>query len=210
MAVIKIAANSEQRVPTSARYLTIVSASAAFYAKNAEQGIKDFQLKQNTTVDTENVTFLTFVNNSNAEISVEYQVTPLRVLTGDTGSVEIVGTVTVDSIQNGVNVNASIGAVEILPANTFTEFEDITLSTNTVTLLLAADAQRKEVELFLHGDDLAQVRIGSSAISATKGRILTGGGGAIGSMTISGTDAIYALKVSGTNPKIAMGVEKRV
>lgn len=211
MANTTIAANSEQRVPTSSRYLKIESTSAPFYIKNEERGINEILLKQNSTVDTEDVGFLFFVNNTDTPIDVVYQVTGLRVDNGDTGAVEIIGKVTVDTIENGVTVSTSVGSVEILPANEFSELADITLSTTTKQLVLAADSNRKEVELFLHSStDLSEVRVGSTNITDNKGRILKGGAGNVGTMTIKGTDAIYVKKVSGTSPKLSVGVERRV
>lgn len=210
MAIAKIAAGSEKRIPTTSKYLKVSKVSGELLAYNEEAGIREFYLEQNSIVENEGVKALSLINRTAEEVEIEYYLMDMKVTSGDTGTVEIKGPVTVDSITNGVSVNASIGSVEILPANTFIEFEDLTLTTAATRLVLSADSTRKEAEIFLHGDEYSEVRIGSNAISATKGRILKGGGGVVGSMTISGTDAIYVKKVSGNDPKIAIGVEKRV
>lgn len=211
MPLIKIAANSEKRVPTTAKYLKIDKSSGNLYAYNEDENVKEMLLKQNAIAVLDGVNSLFFVNKSNIELVVEYQNQSVQVLTGDSGTVEITGSVVVDRIEQGISVDASVGSVEILPANTFTENEDMTVSANTKVLLLGVDVNRKEVEIFIHGANYCTCRVGSTAITDTKGRIAAGGGGVIGSISISGTDAIYFRNTDDINSvTVSVGVESRV
>jgi len=211
MPLIKIAPNSEKRVPTTAKYLKIDKSSGDLYAYNEDEGVKEMLLKQNAIAVLDGVKSLFFANKSNVELVVEYQNQSVQVLTGDSGTVEITGSVVVDRIEQGISVDASVGSVEILPANTFTESEDLNVNPNTKSLLLAADVKRKEVEIFIHGTDYCICRVGSTAITNTKGRVAAGGGGVIGSISISGTDAIYIRNTDDTNSiTVSVGVESRV
>jgi len=211
VAIIKIAAGSQKRVPTTSKYLNIVKSSGALYVFNEDAGVKEFQVKQNNTIEMDGVSFLYFVNKSELELEVEYQSTSLKVHAGDSGTVEITGSVVVDRIESGIEVATSVGSVEILPANSFTESEDITVNSGTKLLLLAADENRKEVEIFIHGADYCICRVGSTAITDTKGRIAAGGGGQVGSIAISGTDAIYIRNTDDTNSVVvSVGAESRV
>jgi len=211
MPLIKIAPNSEKRVPTSSRYLNIVKSSGELYVFNEDAGVKAFQAKQNNTIEMNGVNFLYFANKSGIELVVEYQSTSLFVHAGDSGTVEITGSVVVDRIENGIEVATSVGSVEILPANAFTESEDVSVLANTKLLLLSADVNRKETEIFIHGADYCICRVGSTAITNTKGRVAAGGGGQIGSISIKGTDAIYIRNTHATKSvTVSVGAESRV
>ncbi|MGL1956290.1 MAG: hypothetical protein OCD00_03085 [Colwellia sp.] len=211
MAFTKIAANSQKRIPTTSKYLTIIKSSGALHVFNEDAGIKEFQIKQNNIVEMDGVGFLYFVNKSNVELEVEYQSTSLKVHSGDSGTVEITGSVVVDRIENGIEVATSVGSVEILPANSFTENEDVTVAANTKVLLLSADLKRKECEIFIHGADYCLCRVGSTNITNTKGRVAAGGGGVIGSIAIKGTDALYFRNTDADNSVIvSLGAESRV
>ncbi|MCJ8320430.1 MAG: hypothetical protein MJK12_12405 [Colwellia sp.] len=210
MAIAKVAPNGQKRVPTSAKYLTIIKTSGALTVFNEEFGVNEFQLKQNSIVETEGVKSLFFVNKSDVELVVEYQTTDLKVFSGDSGTVEITGSVVVDRIEQGITVTTSVGSVEIIVPNTVDDLVDIPLPANSKVLAAAADAERKEIMIQLSGSTFSTVRVGSVNVSNNRGRILQGGGAQVGDMTLVTSGEIYVHNTTNNALTLSVGIEKHV
>jgi hypothetical protein len=73
----------------------------------------------------------------------------------------------------------SFGVVQLAKANKFLDVADVQSVSNTATLLLAANSERKEIFITSLGSNSNESRIGSADISATRGTPLAVGGTAI-------------------------------
>ena len=89
------------------------------------------------------------------------------------------------------------GALSVATPSTFEAVDDATLGAATADLILAANANRKEV--ILSNDTGADIRIGDSTVSATKGYKMLSGA----TMIISTSAAIYGYSVGGGDISIS-------
>ena len=160
MAKLTLQPNQERTIPIGGLFLSIVNASTAFsisgdFGRLVGEVGRVFEMNDYREA--------IFINESDAPIDIEYEVSNIKVHASGKGLVAITNAVEVTRIQEAIQVNANAtvenGKMALLPPN---NFEGLDVSKSAF------------IQLITESDTFSKIRIGTSALNVDNGVFLAG------------------------------------
>tara|TARA_Y100000782_G_C10173550_1_gene260905 strand:+ start:1535 stop:2185 length:651 start_codon:yes stop_codon:yes gene_type:complete len=180
MAKLTLQPNQERTIPIGGLFLSIVNASTAF-AISGDFGRLVGEVGR--VFEMNDYREAIFINESDAPIDIEYEVSNIKVHASGKGLVAITNAVEVTRIQEAIQVNANAtvenGKMALLPPNNF-EGLDVSKSVisegQTFEIFPARNevARRAIIQLITESDTFSKIRIGTSALNVDNGVFLAG------------------------------------
>lgn len=193
MAKITVPANTERRISTSGRWLSIINASDSF-GITAEE-FTDVVGAVGRQYDLNDISTVFFVNERDEPLHVEYEVANLRITSTASNNVKITNALTVERVEQPVDVFAtSIAATQ---ANSL---DDVIIEPLSKVKLIAANNLRHELLIKNISVGNETVRIGSAACSSINGLPVVKGG----TLSLTNGAEIYAYNTSVEQAKLSL------
>ncbi|MGA4606161.1 hypothetical protein [Pseudoalteromonas maricaloris] len=193
MAKITIAANSARSVSTAARWLSIINASDTFAIEcNAFTDVVGAVGRQ---YDLEDISTVTFINESDELLHIEYEVANLRITSTASNNVKITNALTIARVLDTLNVRA----VNV-SATRFNSLDDIIIEPHSRKRLVVDDELRHELiikNISVHNET---VRVGGSDCGATNGLPVVKGG----TLALTNGAEIYAYNTGDSQAKLSI------
>lgn len=197
MAKIDVLPGKSEMVPVEGRYLSIIEANQNFVINASSLG--DFVGKAGRQYEIgEELSTVTFHNEGDSLLVVEYDSADIRIFGTGSGTVNIGNKLVVSEIEKSIQVTADAtvenGKMSTIEANNWDTPLDVTLAPGETKLLFAPrDANNRLVSVQVISEQFTEVRLSSSnAIAANQGRRLRGKYTAPASAELSTITAVYA------------------
>ena len=207
-------AGEEKEVKTSALYLQIINATAEFIVKAPELG-GELAGETSKRFELPRINQVWFLNPTNADIEIKYEVSNIRTEVADRGLVSIANEVVVKRIVEPQTFDAEVTTQASAPLVTdaFLAINDLTIPAGQVRKFASAraNAGRKVIIQTITDDaDLSLLRIGSSnALQANQGVYLQGNLDAVATYEIETESEVWIRNVGTKDAKIAGGEQWR-
>jgi len=174
MPKITLQPNEERLVQTGGLFLSIIDADGTFKLVNPKTGVVSGSVGRQYRL--EDINDMLFVNDSASEINIEYEVANIIITSVGKGSVTVTNEVVVSRIVEAIQVDATStvedGKMAKNVANNFSPLALVKTSIAagaTVEILAARAALNRTaiIQLITDSVDMAEIRIGSSALNTT-------------------------------------------
>lgn len=214
MPKITLGAGQERPVITSGKYLSIINTNAPFIVSG---GFGELVGEVNRIFELEEYREVTFKNESENLVELEYEVSNIKVHTGGKGSVSISNAVEVTRIRESIQVDANAtvenGKMAILPANNFESIapnKTVLAVGQTLEVFPARNAENRNVLIQVITDSLnfTAVRVGTSALNVDTGIFLSGNKNAPASKEFENMAASIFVKNESDEPVTLAGGEQ--
>lgn len=171
MPKITINANSERIITTAKKWLELLSLSDEIYLDIPQDGMVLGRV--NTAYDVTEFQELRLVNDNDFPVSVRYENRKTQAVGTGNPSVKIAESVTIQDIENLVNVTGNIKQQPVTSTSTRT-YNDLTLNAGETLQLLAHNASRKEAFIQILSTNETVLRVGNADIGPNRGLLLSG------------------------------------
>jgi len=177
MPKIKLPAQSERLIQTSAMFLSIINSTGNFTLESPKFGALVGEVGRQ--YELQNVNQLTFVNNSDAPLDIEFEIANIKVHTSGKGVVSVSNEIVVKRIVEAIQVNANAtvedGKMAKKVCNIFAPFDHLNATIaagSTVKVLASREALNRVITIQLITDSvlMGEMRLGDSALNATVNR----------------------------------------
>ena len=197
MAKIKITANAQRTVKVSGRFLSIINANFNFVVSAPEFG--DLVGEVGRQFELESVKEVTFKNETDSQLDLEFEVANIKVHTSGKGIVKVGNEVTVNRIAQRLTVDTERNN----PVNSQSQ-DDVTIPAGQKRKLLDMNAGRYETLLQVISTTKTKLRIGSSDVGVNNGVTVSGSESVPGTMSFNDGSELWAFNTSGTTATIAI------
>ncbi|MDN3486869.1 hypothetical protein QL989_16140 [Pseudoalteromonas sp. APC 3224] len=214
MPKITLGAGQERPVITSGKYLSIINTNAPFIVSG---GFGELVGEVNRIFELEEYREVTFKNESENLVELEYEVSNIKVHTGGKGSVAISNAVEVTRIRESIQVDANAtvenGKMAILPANNFESIapnKTVLAVNQTLEVFPARNAENRNVliQVITDSPNFTAVRVGTSAQNVNTGIFLAGNKNAPASKEFENMAASIFVKNESGEPVTLAGGEQ--
>jgi hypothetical protein len=191
MPTINIRAGEGKNVQTSGRYLSIINANGNFVLESPKFGSLVGEVGRQ--YDFEHVASVVFSNNSDIDLTIEYEAANIRVSSTGKGNVSVINELVIKTIKEQIRVKAQADN----PAHIITP-PIVTIESGQMAKLVDKDTARYELLIQNISGASTVARIGDINVSPVRGLILTGSRQAAGTMSLNGGGEIWAFNDSDT------------
>jgi hypothetical protein len=180
MPKITLGAGQERPVITSGKYLSIINTNEPFIVSG---GFGELVGEVNRIFELAEYREVTFKNESENLVELEYEVSNIKVHTGGKGSVAISNAVEVTRIRESIQVDANAtvenGKMAMLPCNNFESIaanKTVLAVNQTLEVFPARNAENRNVLIQVITDtpNFTTVRVGTSTLNVDNGIFLSG------------------------------------
>lgn len=201
MPKITINANSETVINTAKKWLEFLSMSDELMLDISGDG--RIVARVNKSYDVAQYEQLRLVNENNFPVSVRYENRQTTVNSTGNTAVSLSGPVTIQDIENLVNVAGTVSTKHAVSTTT-NSYEDIVMASGEVRHIAAQNQYRKEIFIQVISNNETVLRVGDSDVSNSRGLLLFGSEENPNSIILTHQSDVYLMNTSNSQAKIAV------